>query len=347
MFGENEYSPEELFYLQLVDELEDLSNATIAEKLLFLDEKRTKFPKFHNLIEHAVWELDIDQGSRFPGKLDQFKIIRKLEEGGMGTLFLAEQLPFGRLVALKTISPFKYRLQSSESYQDRIGTAQRLFSREQKILSSLHLTNVIPILAAGECEGIAYFAMPYIEGVSLAKLIKSSQISSSETSTKDIVSLEEAVKLSQADKNGPGDTSFPQASADKSLHALEIRSVIQLLVDLLSSLDRAHKQGVIHRDIKPDNIMIRNDGQAFLIDFGIARLASESNNVQFPPPVDSSKTSHAGTWHYMAPEHLRGNAGPQSDIWSMGVVLYQVLTQRRPLKAINRSMMENPSIPQE
>ncbi|MEO0139248.1 MAG: serine/threonine-protein kinase [candidate division WOR-3 bacterium] len=108
----------------------------------------------------------------------------------------------------------------------------------------------------------------------------------------------------------------------QSVKKLPLRDAINITLQVLSALDYAHEKGLVHRDIKPANIMINKDGKAFLLDFGIAILAEAKR-------ITKTKVA-AGTPEYMAPEQFRGRADKRSDLYSVGVVLYEMITGRTP-----------------
>src|SRR5262249_48907902 len=107
--------------------------------------------------------------------------------------------------------------------------------------------------------------------------------------------------------------------------ALELTAIARILDQICSALDFAHQQGVIHRDIKPDNILIDQAGDAFLSDFGIAKDLAGAATISGQGVMD-------GTPHYMSPEPFRDQpVTALSDIYSMGIVLYELLTGERPI----------------
>ena len=127
---DNEYSPGEEFYLELAEELKVIES--LSKKLALLDQQRKSHPQYLEEIEHAAWEMYLDQARKVPSNLDDFKILSRLDEGGMGTIYLAEQEPFQRKVVIKTISPLKFCLESPQDFEERIATARRLFQARAK-----------------------------------------------------------------------------------------------------------------------------------------------------------------------------------------------------------------------
>ncbi|HEC21898.1 MAG TPA: hypothetical protein ENI95_03155 [Chloroflexi bacterium] len=163
------------------------------------------------------------------------------------------------------------------------------FRREAKAIAQLRHPNIVQVYDFGAAEGGHYMVMEYVEGITLADLLD--QVRAGE-------------------------------------RTLEMDDVIFIIRQIAAALDHAHKKGVIHRDVKPGNILITRSGQAILTDFGLALL--RSRNAE-----DDSSGSAFGTPEYMAPEQISDSraAGPASDIYSLGVVLYEMVTGEVPFRA--------------
>jgi eukaryotic-like serine/threonine-protein kinase len=167
------------------------------------------------------------------------------------------------------------------------------FEREAKAAAALNHPNIVTVYEIGEHEGQVFIAMEYVEGKTL----------------KDIVFV------------GTGrDLSLPIAS-----HPLPIAQVIAIATQIASGLAAAHAKGIVHRDIKPQNILVDKDGRIKILDFGLAKLKGVS-------PL-TKESSTLGTVHYMSPEQAMGkDVDQRSDIWSFGVMLYEMLTGNLPFK---------------
>ncbi len=202
-----------------------------------------------------------------------FKIGPVLGEGGMATVYLAQQLSLGRQVALKVMSP---ALIAADG-----GFCER-FVNEGKIIAKLRHQHIVTIHDIGCANGRDYFmAMEYCPGGTLKEYI------------------------------------------------LEGRSRLQALTvlrQIAAALGYAHDHGFIHRDIKPGNVLFRDDGTAVLSDFGIAKTVDGSTRV-------TREGWAIGTPEYMSPEQAAGkDLSPSSDLYSLGVVLYETLTGQKPFR---------------
>jgi len=209
-------------------------------------------------------------------RFGNYDLVRRIDVGGMGEVYLAHQLSaFGRVVAIKIIR--------SDLVHDM--TARARFLREAEVSAHLKHEHILSLFEFGEDQGRLFLVTPYIEGGTLARRLKS----------------------------GP----------------LSLAEVHQLFVPLVQAVAYIHRRGVIHRDLKPTNILLdEEDGQIYvrLIDFGIA---SVQGNTASPPLTTAG--NEIGTIAYMAPERLSGVAAPSNDIFSLGVILYQMLTGNYPV----------------
>ena len=207
-----------------------------------------------------------------------YDLIRRIDMGGMGEVYLARQRSaFNREVAIK--------IMREDLARDPL--AQARFLREAEVSSHLKHEHILPLFEFGEVDGRLFLATPYISGGTLAQRLR-------------------------------GDP-------------LSLAEVQQLFRALAQAVAYIHRRGIVHRDLKPSNILLDYEelsGQVYvrLIDFGIAARQGEEASPALTP------TGHEmGTLAYMAPERLNGIAAPSNDIYSLGVILYQMLTRYRPL----------------
>jgi tetratricopeptide (TPR) repeat protein/TolB-like protein len=201
--------------------------------------------------------------------ISHYTIIEKLGEGGMGVVYLAEDLKLGRRIALKLL-PQEWTKNSQ---------ARARFLHEAQTAASLNHPNICTIHEVDESDDRVFLAMEHIDGESLSDRIA----------------------------RGP----------------MKISDIIATGTGIARGLAAAHERGVVHRDIKPGNVMLTMDGRAKVLDFGLA-LAPEMTRL-----TRAGRTT--GTVSYMSPEQSRGDpVDLRTDIWSLGVVLYEMLTGRRP-----------------
>lgn len=223
-------------------------------------------------------EAYAELGGYIGDQLDEFRIIRELGRGGMGVVYLAEDLELGRQVALKTL---RVDLVASER-------ARRRFESESRSVAKLSHRHIIPIFRSGVTDGTPFLVFEYVEGPNLADRLSARSAGSS--ATEQDVSLEDRVK------------------------AIE---------ELASAVAYAHSQGVLHRDIKPANVLFDAEGNARLTDFGVARILDDEPLTLTP--------EFPGTPCYMRPEQVGGcQIDERSDVFSLGVVLFESLTGERP-----------------
>jgi serine/threonine-protein kinase len=212
----------------------------------------------------------------------QYKILRLLGRGGMGEVYLAEDLNLDRLVALKFLAP---------AFADNEGARERL-KREARAIGALEHPNICAVHEIEERDGYSFIVMQYVEGETLDRLI--------------------------------GD------------EALEPERALALAEQIVSALSAAHSHYIIHRDIKPQNVVVMPDGQAKVLDFGLAKFVRRQQ-VAGGAGEDASLLSRpgliVGTVAYMSPEQLRAEElDYRSDIFSFGILLHEMLSGRNPFK---------------
>jgi eukaryotic-like serine/threonine-protein kinase len=256
----------------------------------------------------------------------------------MGAIYEAVQEPFHRRVAVKTIRSDRRRLAAG---------ARDRFLREQEVLARLHHTHIVPIHAGGEDGDLEYFAMPYIEGAALHHVVRSAKVHGTTKPSEETPSLAElAHGASQgssvsgsrdaSEETTPFETarSITQARSPAKLilSAKYLRSVTKVMADAGDALHHAHQAGVIHRDVKPSNIMVDKDEHCWVLDFGLAAYhASQNGQDRGDGPggsVDGAASGIMGTPRYMAPEQFLERADARTDVWGLGMTLYELLTLR-------------------
>lgn len=248
--------------------------------------------------------------------LGEFRIIREIGRGGMGIVYEAEQLSLRRSVAIKI-------LPAQLTFNER---ALARFQKEASVTARMHHRGIIDIHAISEHDGVYFIAMELVEGSSLAAVIDRMRGEEfediAEKKLRDVVEMEPlraTIGHDSSTQNRPGSQGSTSAT-DKNY----IESVAKLVIQVADALQHAHDAGVVHRDVKPANILLRRDGSAVLTDFGLAR-------EQGLPGITQTG-EFAGTPHYVSPEQAMAHRVPsdhRTDIFSLGATLYELLTLER------------------
>jgi WD40 repeat protein/serine/threonine protein kinase len=239
------------------------------------------------------------------GVLGDFRVIREVGRGGMGVVYEATQISLGRRVALKVL-PFAAALDSHQ--------LQR-FKTEAQAAAQLHHTNIVPVFWVGCERGVHYYAMQFIEGQTLAGLIQSQQSAASEREAE-----------CRSAHGGRG------ASARHRVRRPDdYRRVATLGIQAAEALDHAHRAGVLHRDVKPANLLIDGHDKLWITDFGVARFVNDSGLTLTGNLV--------GTLRYMSPEQALARrliVDQRTDVYSLGATLYELLTLRPAVGGVDR-----------
>jgi len=249
-----------------------------------------------------------------PQSIGPYRIVEELGRGGQGLVYLAEDTRRRRRVALKVLTSWGA---ATEQVVER-------FRREAAIASRLEHPGICTVYETGTAQGVPYMAMRLVEGESLSRRIAAAS-ADPDTATASFVELDTDVVDTEADA--------PSSDTSARTTQAEILRIATLMEAAARALHAAHEAGVIHRDIKPGNIMVTPDGDPVLLDFGLAR-ETDGDDVSLTRTGDLF-----GTPAYMAPEQLlakRIRVDRRADVWALGVTLFECLCLKRPFDAPTR-----------
>jgi len=268
-------------------------------------------------------------GKRF----GSYVLVRPLGQGGQGLVWLARDTRLDRLVALKLLTQLAAL---SEQALER-------FHREAQVASRLDDPGICAIYETGSEHGVHYIAMRHVEGESLATLLDRAR---SGENTEDDGPRFPALPADPDEGSGervPGAARSERSDALNSAPprdaAEAVERAVRLFERLARSLHRAHEAGVVHRDVKPGNVMVARNGRPVLLDFGLAGVLDESL------PTFTRTGDVFGTPAYMAPEQLAPESGQgrrvdrRSDVYALGATLYECLTLRHPFESVTREAL--------
>ena len=249
--------------------------------------------------------------------LGDFRIVRQIGRGGMGIVYEAEQISLGRRVALKAL-PFAALLDARRL---------RRFQNEARAAANLEHPNIVSIYSVGCRRGVHYYAMRYVEGQTLADLIRELRVPSNADRAPDVDSAPDLG--AGAGETGSGLLSTTTSSSAQGREFS--RTAARLGIQAAEALEHAHQIGIVHRDVKPSNLMVDDAGHLWVTDFGLAMTATDANLTMTGDLL--------GTLRYMSPEQVEAKHGVldhRTDVYSLGVTLYELLALRPAVTAGNR-----------
>jgi serine/threonine protein kinase/WD40 repeat protein len=293
-----------------------------------------------------------------PERIGDYQLLREIGRGGMGVVYEAEQISLGRRVALK--------LFTVAAGKDDTGLER--FRREARAAAQLHHTNIVPVFEVGQDGELCYYAMQLISGQGLDEVVKELRrvrerngSGPTETAVSDAGPVAQSLLLGRfevPDLAPPSPEPFPRGEngqppeptaerakettgtvtlpgdADLSASGTDARryfqSVARIGVQAAEALAHAHQRGIIHRDVKPSNLLLDTAGVVWVTDFGLAKYSpltpSPAGNGSGP---DLTHTGDVlGTVRYMAPERFRGRCDARGDVYGLGLTLYELVTLR-------------------
>jgi eukaryotic-like serine/threonine-protein kinase len=358
--------PDDLFGLSvdpiLVELADEYSRRTMAGETVDVDGLISAHPgladafkKLLPLMQGLAEFLPVDGGSNGPtaeadahtaaaGKVfGEFQIVREIGRGGMGVVYEARQFNIGRRVALKVL-PLAAAMDPK---------ALQRFQLEAQVAALLQHPHIVPVHAVGTVDQVPYFAMQLIEGGSLAALISELRglvdrgadhvVSASSGDSPSALAL--GLLTGRFAPSGPESDSdrhhvesatpaynsaltAPQSIRGRTFH----RTVARLGIQTAQALGYAHDQGVVHRDVKPANLLLDRRGDLWVADFGMADVQGDSGLTM--------TGELPGTLRYMSPEQAAGKRAlidRRTDIYSLGATLYELLTLQPAIVGSDRA----------
>ncbi|HYH65734.1 MAG TPA: protein kinase, partial [Urbifossiella sp.] len=267
-----------------------------------------------------------------PDRVGEFRILRRVGHGGMGVVYEAVQESLGRHVALKLLPA------------EAIADPKRLerFRREARAAARLHHTNIVPVFGVGEADGRHFYAMQFIPGHPLDAVItevrrlkeNSALLPAAPPAVSEVAGALLTGSFTAPPEGIPTGSSAspsPALSGTASGGSGYWATVARIGAQVADALAYAHGQGVLHRDVKPANLLLDPTGTVWVTDFGLAKSA------------DADDLTHAGdivgTLRYMAPERFDGAGDHRADVYALGLTLYELLTLRPAFSAENRAKL--------
>jgi len=311
------------------------------------DEIREVFPALIMMEQLKPVAADLApsaSGEGRPERIGDYRILREIGRGGMGVVYEAEQVSLGRHVALKVLPLAGL---SNPIYLER-------FRREAKAAAQLHHTNIVPVFGVGESDGVHYYTMQFIHGEGLDKVLhdlrrlRQRQGSAPEdqgaanaspgsvahsllTGQLAGLEVEEAAQPAVPGSDPPVAEASSGNLSGGQLAPAYCRGVARVVLQVAEALAYAHKQGILHRDVKPSNLILDLQGTVWITDFGLAK-ADGADDLTHTGDI-------VGTLRYMAPERFDGASLPQGDVYAVGMTLYKLLTLRPAFDDDNRGRL--------
>lgn len=242
-------------------------------------------------------------------QLGDCKIVREIGRGGMGVVFEGLQGKLQRRVAVKLLP---WRISMVPHRQDR-------FEHEARTIAKLGHASIVPIYSFGRHDDYAFYVMQYVESVGLNRIIERLDES-------DLVWFSEEIAAARGcspeTPSGPGQQGIRRDSW---------KTFARMGLQVTEALRHAHDQGVLHNDVKPANLLIDASGRIWVTDFGLAE--------EIDPDAEVSDDRVNGTLRYMAPERFAGVSDETSDIYSLGITLFELITRVPAFSAGNRTAL--------
>lgn len=283
-----------------------------------------------------------------PRRLADYTIIRELGRGGMGVVYEAEQESLGRRVAVKVLPPSAVL---DPQFLDR-------FRLEAQAAGRLEHPGIVPVYGTGEKDGLHYYAMQFISGYGLDRVIAALGVAPSSGATPPTTASADAASddrdpddslrsvvsqlrdgsvalppRSSSTTTGPDPRPRDGSSSVRPRTSVTpfFRNVASIGYQVARALAYAHGQGVLHRDIKPSNLLLDQTGRVWITDFGLCKTEGSASLT--------APGAFVGTLRYMAPEAMSGTSDVRSDVYGLGVTLFELLTGRPAFDGDDRALL--------
>lgn len=229
-------------------------------------------------------------------RLGEYKIVREMGRGGMGVVFEGRRERSNQRVAIKLLP---WRGSDVPRFRKR-------FEREAQTVATLNHKNIVPIYEFGESEGYSYFVMSFVQGVGLDWIIERLRDRDGVVYADEVAKVHGDDLVSSGTRRGLGRQSW--------------KRMARIGIQAAQALEYAHGKKLLHNDIKPGNLLLDAKGHVWITDFGVAKSMDEA--------VESVDDRLTGTLRFMAPERFENRTDPRSDVYSLGVTLYELLSQK-------------------
>ena len=292
-----------------------------------------------NFLHRAALALECSETEEEPPRdiverrIGDYRIVREIGRGGMGVVYEAQQTSLNRRVALKVL-PFAAVLDQRQIAR---------FENEARSAAQLHHPHIVPVFAVGCERGVHYYAMQYVEGQPFDMAIQEMRRPGAPTRA-----------IGESDRTSPGElkvgsdnsTLRSLANTDSAGSRDYFRAISQLGIQAADALQHAHDYGIVHRDVKPSNLLLDREAKLWIADFGLARCQTDAGMTTTGQVI--------GTLNYMSPEQAAGKTGlmdHRTDIYSLGITLYEALTLCPAFEGTDRAELlkrigeEEPKLP--